>query len=95
MKESLKTKLHEYIKAQPIDLEDLHRLCKLWGYKTATAERCLRPSISPEIQEIRTPKGAIIGYKWRGTDKQQLDNVKDFLATWGTKPSVSSGGFLF
>lgn len=95
MKIGLKQKLHDYIKAQPINLDDLHRLCKLWGYKTATAERCLRPSQSPEIAEIRTEKGAIIGYKWRGTDAKQWGNVKDFLDKWGTKPKVEAPKGLF
>lgn len=98
MKISLKQKLHDYIKAQPINLDDLHRLCKLWGYKTATAERTLRPSQSPEITEIKTEKGAIIGYKWRGSSElteQQQSNVQDFFREWGNRPKVEPLKGLF
>lgn len=95
MKQGLKQKLHEYIKLnKSINLDDLARLCKLWGYKTATAERVLRPSISPEIKELKTPKGAIIGYEWRGTDARQWSNVQDFLEKWGTKPKVEPKGLF-
>lgn len=95
-KKSIKVKLHELIKeCNSITYYELRNWCDKVGIKLATAERCLRPSQSPEIAEIRTEKGAIIGYKWRGTDAKQWSNVKDFMDKWGTKPKVEAPKGLF
>ena len=67
----LKKQLNQIIKERgQITLDDLASLCKNLGYKTATAERSLRPSLSPEIEGVWNKKGtAIIGYRYKGIEK--------------------------
>lgn len=94
MKESLKTKLHKTIsEAGFVTYNQLEQLVHEWGFKLATAERTLRPSISPEIRQVKK-NGAIIRYEWKGTVQQQA-NVQDFLDKWGTKPKAEPVGVLF
>lgn len=75
MKESLKQKLNIYIKNQNgevVSLDRVAELCRLWGYKTSTAERRLRPSDSPNIGEKWNDKQtAIIGYYWQESAPQR------------------------
>lgn len=87
----LKQKLHNYLKEhESMSLDDLAFLCKQWGYKTATAERILRPSESPEVKHIMK-NNAIIGYKW-SSKAEITDNVKDFLNKWGTQNKTERKG---
>lgn len=77
---SLRQKLNDYIKDKgEISYYELQGLCNQWHFKVATAERELRPSKSPDIENIMKGK-AIIGYKYK-----QNENVKDFLEKW---PSI-------
>ena len=65
---SLKVKLNQIIKersGEVFSLRELEDFCHKAGYKTATAERRLRPSESPLIQPVwNERRTAIIGYKY-------------------------------
>lgn len=94
-KKSLKDRLYEVLKTNgSINLAELESMCHKWGYKQATAERILRPSISPSVTPL-IRKGAIVGYSWNGMTKEQKDNVWDFMKTWGTKPKEEKPKGLF
>lgn len=82
---SLKANLNQLLKEmspQTLTLDALASYCKQAKYKTSTAERRLRPSESPNIQEVwNEGHKAIIGYRWK-----QSETVSTFLKMYPSKP---------
>ena len=46
---------------------EIEHYCKMNKYKMSNAERCLRPSISPQVEAVKNIKHCITGYKWIGS----------------------------
>lgn len=82
MKDGLRTKLNDWIKAEGgklVPIDAIERQVKLWGYKISNYERRLRPSESPDIERV-FKNGVIVGYKLKsivvyGRNPSQLFEV--------------------
>lgn len=57
-------------------LNEVHAYCKSAGFKQSNAERCLRPSLSPNVEAIKK-NGYIIGYKWITNEKTDTQRVEE------------------
>lgn len=96
MKESLRTKLNNWIKSENgkmISFDAIERQVKLWGYKMSNAERQLRPSLSPDIERVEK-NGAIIGYRYFNSQIKQA--VDQFQKDWPSpQRAVIPSGLLW
>jgi len=64
---SLRVKLNDWIKSENgkmVSFSAIEHQTRLWGYKVSNAERCLRPSSSPDLERV-FKNGAIIGYYYK------------------------------
>lgn len=89
MKESLKELLHNVIRSRGyISLDEAHQI----GFsmkkpkKASNVERCLRPSLSPEVETLYNEKGYVSGYKWIGEtvvgpSEQEIRNAVNIFRT--------------
>jgi|TARA_Y100000034_G_scaffold130247_1_gene188197 hypothetical protein len=63
----LKKELTTWIRNQgEVSYKEIEEYCKENYYKVSNAERCLRPSSSPQIEAIKK-KRYITGYRWIGS----------------------------
>jgi len=63
---SLRASLNQIIynrRGDIVSINEIYDYCKKANFKQSNAERCLRPSKSPNVESIKK-NGYIIGYKW-------------------------------
>lgn len=72
---SLKAALNQMIynrRGDIVSVNEIYEYCAKARYKQSNAERCLRPSLSPNVEAVKK-NGYIIGYKW--VDKPQKEII--------------------
>lgn len=70
---SLRSILLNYIQEHSrASLTEIHELARAHGKKESNAERCLRPSSSPEIETIYNEKGYVTAYVWKGNENNNI-----------------------
>lgn len=65
-----------------VSINEIYEYCARAKFKQSNAERCLRPSLSPNVESVKK-NGYIIGYKWIDKPKQiepiVIDNRKEII----------------
>jgi predicted transcriptional regulator len=77
-------RLLQVANGETVPINEIERMCKIWGYKISNYERRLRPSETPNVISIKK-NGAIIGYQWAQAVHQSNDTAEKFLRDFPPK----------